>query len=82
MLRVEYDVKAICLSASEISVSVRRFFTETKTILLDTRMSNVLDIESSPTWIFVIISKMPLSLIRIFGIEDAFRPMVPCSNLD
>ena len=26
--------------------------------------------------------KMPLSLIRIFGIEDAFRPMVPCSNLD
>ena len=55
MLRVKYDVKAVCdPSASEISISVKGFFTETKTKLLDTRMSNGLDIESSPTWIFVI----------------------------
>ena len=39
---------------SAFHFSVKRFFTETKTILLDNRMSNGLDIESSPTWIFVI----------------------------
>ena len=55
MLRVEYDVKAVCHpSASDISISVTMFFTETKKTLIDTRMSNSLDIESSPTWIFVI----------------------------